>query len=116
MFLSDFYNDIGPERVGFIKNNGEIVEVENVAEDPESGFAVQTGQLIELDGQIKASWHTHPGQHSNLSMEDYYTFKAWPHLAHYILGQDGIRCYTVRNGSVILEDSSSTRAPERDNP
>lgn len=102
--LLEFYEG-DEERVGFILRNGEIVEVENVCHDPKNGFDVKGEDLIRYEHEMVATWHTHPGADSNLSQGDYESFRAWPNLRHYIIGQDGIRAYEVRDGEVVNVDA-----------
>lgn len=94
-FLIRLYNPTGPERVGFLKDENKIVEVPNVANLPNEGFRVE-GQVI-VDHTEKygcwGTWHTHPGEDANLSGEDYRSFKFWPDLYHFIIGNDGVRCF-----------------------
>lgn len=93
----------GPnERVGFVLKSGEIVEVENVCDKPEEGFEVSTADLAKYINDICATWHTHPGKDSNLSMNDWYGFLNFPDLDHYIVGTDGVSHYRVQNGKVIF--------------
>ncbi len=92
--LLSYYAPTGPERVGFVLER-EIVEVPNVCQNPEEGFAVNPLDVILYTEEQKAlaTWHTHPGVSSNLSGEDFKTFKAYPQLAHFVVGKDGVRCY-----------------------
>lgn len=86
------------ERVGFIRANGEIVEVENIAREPTTSFAVSARDLLRFeDEDVVATWHTHPAAGSNLSSDDVAGFMAWPKLKHYVVGTDGVRCYVVKN-------------------
>ena len=91
----------GPhERVGFVLEGDEVVEVENIHADPENGFRVRGEDIAKYAMGAKATWHTHPGQSGNLSMEDYYTFLNWPELRHFIIGTDGVAEYYVEDGEV----------------
>jgi proteasome lid subunit RPN8/RPN11 len=103
--LERFYASDGPERVGFILTDGQVIEVENVCHDPLNGFEVRPEDLIAHEDQISACWHTHPGCTANLSSDDYIAFQNYPHLHHYVIGQDGIRCFVVRDGSIIETDA-----------
>ncbi len=88
-----------PERVGFISSGGAIVECENIAQDPVYGFAVSGCDILaHLDAV--ATWHTHPGASSNLSMDDHSAFLNFPDMKHFIIGSDGVRCYEVRDGVI----------------
>ena len=109
MSLSDdllqFYAPDGPERVGFVLMNDEIVEVKNVHPNPEHAFDVDANDIIWYEDRVKATWHTHPGSSSNLSGDDYVAFTNWPLVCHYIIGADGLRQYVVIEGRV--EDHSA---------
>lgn len=93
----------GKERCGFVLDNGEIVEVPNVASEPENAFAIDASDIVKWEGQAVATWHTHPRESSNLSNEDYRGFLNYPNLRHYIVGTDGVSSYTVKSG-IILRD------------
>jgi proteasome lid subunit RPN8/RPN11 len=116
--LPDFYADKGPERVGFILDDGSLVEVENEDPNPEQGFSVCAEDLITFGERAVATWHTHPGASSNLSMLDASAFLCWPDLTHYVIGNDGIKSYAVTNGKVVQTPGgaynaiASARAPE----
>ena len=103
MQLDDLYDDQGPERVGFVLLDGSIVEVENIAEDPENGFDVKPSDMVAYASVASATWHTHPGSHNNLSVKDYNAFKSWPQLDHYVIGKNGTRCYQVVDGDVLIK-------------
>lgn len=102
--LSKFYADSGPERIGFVLDDGKIVECENIHPEPEQGFEFRAEDLIEFENRAVASWHTHPNQDSNLSMSDYSGFRHWPKLKHYVIGNDGIRCFKVERGKVVEDE------------
>lgn len=90
------------ERVGFILNDGEIVEVENICDKPEEGFEVSPEDIIQFSDRMIATWHTHPDESANLSTNDYENYLEWPHLEHYIIGTNGVAKYVVEDGDVIL--------------
>lgn len=102
--LSQFYAPSGPERVGFILDNDEIVEVDNVSVTPEDGFEVSAEDLVRFEGRTVATWHTHPNETSNLSLDDYLGFLNWPDLRHYIIGNDGVKAFVVKGKTVIGDD------------
>jgi len=79
----------------------EIVEVENVCPDPKNGFDIAGADLIRYGTAAIATWHTHPESGANLSVGDHESFLNYPDLAHYIIGNDGIRRYTVADGRVM---------------
>lgn len=101
--LQEKYEAEGPERVGFILSSGEVVEVENVSDDPENAFKVSLEDIIAHEANATGTWHTHPGETSNLSVSDYKSFLNWPTLDHYIVGADGIACYRVMDGDLIRD-------------
>lgn len=92
--LKQFYNDEGPERVGFVTLNKEIIEVTNTSDKPNEGFLVNPQDTINATKKgAWATWHTHPGQGANLSGEDYANFLRWPEFTHFIIGNDKIKGY-----------------------
>lgn len=90
------------ERCGFILKTGEIVEVPNICAEPEQGFDMRGEDLIKYPAISSATWHTHPDEDSNLSAGDYVTFLNWPELDHYIIGNDGVTKFQVRDGDVYV--------------
>ena len=101
--LLKFYQPDGPERVGFILTSGEVIEVKNISETPETSFKVSLEDLQEFASKATSTWHTHPGGHKNLSMADFRTFSMWPALSHYIVGNDGVRKYWTENDDLISD-------------
>lgn len=111
--LISFYEDTGIERVGFILDNDTIVEVANICVDSENGFEVRGDDLLRYEDYIKASWHTHPGESSNLSTGDLQSFLNYPNWLHHIIGSDGVATYVVQAGKVIrASKNSSARSAE----
>lgn len=102
--LAQFYTEDGPERVGFVLKDGTFVEVENkAAYDPEAPrFEVAPEVMIEHAETAQATWHTHPGQSGNLSIDDYWAFKNWPQFVHYIVGNDGVWMFRVDDTGKVL--------------
>ena len=98
------------ERCGVIMDDGNIVEILNINEEPEKGFEMEPVAFIELikTRHVVGTWHTHPDGSPVLSGEDYTTFLAWPDLEHSVIGiQDGkaaVLTYRVENGVVITCD------------
>lgn len=90
--LLEYYSHTGDERVGFIQD-GEIIEVKNMSGTPENTFQVSPEDLILYGDTAEASWHTHPSFSCNLSPEDYIAITNWPDLRHYIIGNNGIKCF-----------------------
>ena len=101
--LQEKYEAEGPERVGFILSSGEVVEVENVSDDPENAFKVSLEDIIAHEANATGTWHTHPGGTSNLSVSDYKSFQGWPNLTHHIIGSDGVAVYRVVDGDLIRD-------------
>ena len=102
------YHNNEKERVGLILKSGEIIEMENHCTDPLNGFETDGIDFIKYSGEIIATWHTHPMQNSNLSMNDKQAFLNWPDLDHYIIGTDGVSRYFIENGKVLRCDVEST--------
>lgn len=94
----------GNERVGFILKSGEVVEVHNDSSSPIEGFSVSAESLLQYDGQVAATWHTHPGVSANLSAADYESFMNYPEWDHYIAGIDGIRRYFLEGGCLLQSE------------
>jgi len=105
--MIEYYSNTGNERVGFVLNTGEVVEVDNVALQPDKAFMVSTIDLMRYEDIAVATWHTHPGESSNLSDMDYRAFYNWPHLKHYIIGKDGISAYVIKNGNLVKADDNN---------
>jgi proteasome lid subunit RPN8/RPN11 len=105
MSIDSFYSDQLPERVGFILTDGSVVEVENVAPKKlaKHQFAVSAEDLVRYEDTAVATWHTHPGTTGNLTYEDMLSFKSWPDLTHYIVGNDGVWTFRVEDGEVVRE-------------
>ena len=104
------------ERCGFILKNSEIVEVQNICDTPTEGFIVRAEDIIEHQDNVTGFWHTHPGATFNLSVDDHLAFLNYPDWDHYIIGENGIRRYTVENGAIIQhgdEKNSSPREVQR---
>lgn len=93
----------GAERAGVVTKKG-IEEFENTSSLPREFFEFSEEDLKRLqDPDCVATWHTHPKTPANLTLADYYAFIKYPHLKHYIVGTDGIKCYAMRNGALIDE-------------
>jgi len=93
----------GPERVGFILETGEIVEVQNICVHSDNGFEVAGADLGKYHDAVAATWHTHPGTNSNLSTNDWYGFRNYPEWLHLIIGTDGVSSYRVEQGRVLAD-------------
>jgi proteasome lid subunit RPN8/RPN11 len=88
--------------VGFILHDGKIVEVPNACDAPDEGFEVTEEALEKYLDQAQATWHTHPGASANLSVGDYHSFLNFPELKHYIVGEDGVMCFVVQDGDLLV--------------
>lgn len=100
--LFDLYDcDNAEEVCGFILQSGEVVSVPNVHPEPTDGFEIDPRETLRYIEELAGIWHTHPNSTSVLSGEDKLYIEQWPQLAHYVIGQDGIREYAVKNGVVI---------------
>lgn len=91
------------ERVGFVLADGTIIECENIAEDPTQNFQVAGEEILKWADEAVATWHTHTDADANLSTDDYDTFLGWSSLDHYIIGNDGVRKYIVREGDILID-------------
>lgn len=88
------------ELCGVIDLQGDIVECVNLARYPQDAF-----QFEEEDLQgVAASWHSHPKTSANLSIQDFYFFKSWPSILHFVIASSEVRCFAVLNGTVYLLD------------
>ncbi len=101
--LSDLWNDTA-ERCGFILKSGEIVEVDNIAEDPKNEFEVSEADFEKYYANAVASWHSHTDDFSNLSLSDYYTFLSLPEWDHWIVSKYKSVKFSVKSECVILEE------------
>lgn len=103
-----FYNPTGPERCGFVLPGDEIHEVPNICPQPLYAFLVATKHIREYVEGLKAeaSWHTHPDRTSLMSPDDSVMFRAYPDMYHFVIGNDGVRCYQLnKERKVVLEIS-----------
>jgi proteasome lid subunit RPN8/RPN11 len=100
--LLKLYVEDAPERVGFVLPDGSLIEVPNVSGDPYNSFDVSAESLLQHAGYGSAigAWHTHPNASSNLSVDDYEGFLNWPKMTHYIVGNDGVSAYIIKEGLV----------------
>jgi len=101
--LLAFYSDIGNERVGLVLKDGKIIELPNQALNPSEGSKIDIMDLIQYEDLAMATFHTHPGGSSELSLDDHKAFSNWPEFKHYIIGKDGVTCYSVKGKSVIKD-------------
>jgi hypothetical protein len=89
----------GPERGGVIIAEG-LVEITNICGD-EDGYAPDPDELVLYIDQMIGTFHTHPGQTANLSVEDFNTYLQFPGMRHAIVGTDGVRWYEAKGGAVV---------------
>ena len=101
--LLSLYSSNGPELVGIVTSSGEVVQLKNIHPKPEESFDVSTEDLIKWfeSETTVATFHTHPGGSSNLSIKDDLAFKNWPNLHHFIVGSDGVREFKVDGGNIV---------------
>lgn len=91
-----------PERGGLILDDGTVVELQNLSDEPNEGAVLNpTDDQLEMFDRAVATWHTHPGASANLSVGDYETFVNQPQLQHAIVGDTEVRWYAVKNGAVV---------------
>jgi len=108
--LQNKYADNGDERIGFILDDGTLVEMLNSHDDPEFGAKFRSADLFaylydpEREVTVTATWHTHPSASCNLSGEDYIAFQSHPDLTHYIVGNDGVGKFTVDETGTVKRD------------
>lgn len=89
------------ERCGLILLDGTIIDSENKHSTPEEGFHISALDMIKYEDDLYGTWHTHPNDTANLSQSDYQGFNQWPRLRHFIIGIDGVRCFTVEDGLIV---------------
>lgn len=103
--LFKFYDDAcEDERCGFIVKPMKAIELKNIFKEPTMGFEIDPEDTLKYIDNLKGIWHTHPKKTSVLSGEDKLCIEQWPNLKHYIIGNDGIRTYVVKDGIVTNEN------------
>ncbi len=100
-FLAYFDADDKKERCGFVLEGNRVIEVRNVHPQPEQAVEWDPESIVRHEPRIKGTWHSHPNGASTLSGQDHSCFLTWPHLQHYIVSLEGVRCYVVKNGVVL---------------
>lgn len=83
------------ERCGVVLRSGKVLQCENTHPEPAKGFRINAVELLKHEDDLVGTWHTHPGQTAVLSEEDYFGFRQWPDLTHYIVGTNGVRAYRI---------------------
>lgn len=95
-----------PELCGLVLNDGTVIQLPNIHEEPVKGFHIDPQALLDHLEQAVGTWHTHPGRDPNLSEEDMAGFRQWPSLEHHIVGiRDGEHCvhtFKVLEGDVVV--------------
>lgn len=104
--LFNFYEG-EEERCGFILKSGEILELENIAENKTTGFQIDSKDILKYIEDLETIWHSHPKGSSVLSGQDMQCMLSWPDITHAIIGEDMIRTYRVSDGAVINENQIS---------
>ena len=113
--LTEFWNEY-VERCGFVLRDGGILEVPNVHENPQEGFRIAPEVILEHEGKVAATWHTHPHHGANLSVEDYQCFLRWPEWGHFIVHRGKVQYYYVEQNRVLCHASDIPRLPEKPLP
>lgn len=104
--LNDALEHGAAERCGVITADGQVIEIQNIHENPVVGFHMEPGAFIQaVEAGAIATWHTHPGRDPNLSQEDFEGFHAWPNLVHHIIGiRDGepaVHSFRFEDGALV---------------
>lgn len=107
--LSEYWSSTR-ERCGVILKSGEVVELTNQSETPETDFVIGAEDLEGLD--VAATWHTHCHDSANLSTPDYVAFLARPNWFHYIATENEVWCYYVRDGKVLVYENDDNENPD----
>jgi proteasome lid subunit RPN8/RPN11 len=98
------------ERCGVVLTTGEVVEIDNISEEPKLSFRMSPEQLLPYiqAGTVAETWHTHPYGDPNLSGEDHACFKLWPDFIHSIIGlrrgKPAVMRFRVKEGQVLVCD------------
>ena len=100
--LQKYWNS-DEERCGFILKSGEIVEVPNIAPNPQHEFEVSEEDFEKYYSEVAASWHTHTNDFSNLSLSDYYTFQGLPEWDHWVVSKYKMVKFILKSGCVIID-------------
>lgn len=87
------------ERCGLIHADGTIVETINISPTPENNFEFE---MHHFERDVIATWHSHPTTSANLSIDDFWFFKSWPDLTHFITDISEVRCFINFESQVYL--------------
>lgn len=99
--LKNFWNQ-ELEVCGTLSLGGLPKECENQAKEPAHDFEFALSEL-EAEGVI-GTFHTHPATSANLSIADYWFFRQWSQMVHFVISEEEVRCYVVASGSVRMID------------
>lgn len=103
--------DLVKERCGLIFENGDVLELVNKHPSPEDNFVIYEDDLFR-EGVV-GTFHTHPRSSANLTVTDYYAFRQYPQLRHYIISPVEIWCFHMINGILCrYENSNLPRFPQ----
>lgn len=106
--LCEYWNPL-VERCGLVLDDDTVIEIPNTAATPENDFSFPRSYFDHYSGCV-ATWHTHPKNDPNLSIQDYKVFLTQPNLFHYIATDGIVWGFYVRNNKVFLyEDDSISR-------
>lgn len=107
-FLNDLKNFWVPsiERCGIVLRDGRIIELKNRSANGADEFVMDLEEFEGDHGEIVATWHTHPTTGPNLSVMDYLLFQSKPKWFHYIVAEQEVWCYAVKNGKVLVYDDN----------
>ena len=105
------------EACGFVMENGDIIEIRNVAVNRMRQFRMDCQEMVEKlidrDDFITAVWHTHPGGNPNPSVKDLESISCgaiqrnWLYL---IVTSTGVHPYYPNN--YVAEDLSGWHIPD----
>lgn len=91
--------------MGVVLLDGTVVELKNHSPTPDRNLLIARAEVDELVKYAYASWHTHPANNVNLSGTDYRMFQSLPSLKHFIVTETRVRCFSVRNNKVYLDEA-----------
>lgn len=102
--LKNLYNE-EIETLGVILKGDVIVQLKNIHDNPKEGALMASQDVFDYlySGNFEtiATWHTHVNESADLSGEDYSSFLLHPQLDHYIVGNDGVKKYVIKDGMVL---------------
>jgi len=92
------------ERCGFVLTTGEILEAENIHNNPAEEFEICPSEFESYTDRVAAVWHSHPITNANLSLADYDTFDNFRNLTHIIVGQHEVISYKFKNSVLLIDE------------